>query len=62
MLTVSLVMVTDLEVDQLDNTLACVAHLAWALTLKVPGLLQECEALVEDDQLELSPFSQKNRY
>ena len=51
-LTVSELMVTVFDPDDEETTLVWVAHLAWALTYLVPVLLQEWEALVEDDQLE----------
>ena len=61
-LTVSVVcdplMVTDLVLDQLETTLVCVAHRAWAFPEYVPALPQVEETLVEDDQFEVSPGSQ----
>jgi len=53
---------TLLPLDQLETIAVWVAHRACALTVRVPWLDQECEALVDDDQSEYDPSPQSKRY
>ncbi len=46
------VIVTVLGLDQSETTLMSVAQRAWALTAYVLASDHECDALVDDDQLE----------
>ena len=53
---------TLLPPDELETTAVWVAHRACALTVRVPSLDQEWEALVDDDHSEYVPSPQSKRY